>query len=48
MLRLSRSESFPAGGQITVLPGVTGNSSSVLSGTSEFKISPGGKKVEPL
>ncbi len=46
-LKLAGAQSFPTGGQITVLPGVTSGSGSVLSGTTVFTITPGGKKIEP-
>ena len=46
-LKFTGTRSFPTGGQITVLPGVTSGSDSVLSGTTVFTITPGGKKVEP-
>ena len=46
-LKLAGAQSFPTGGQITVLPGVTSDSGSVLIGTTVFTITPGGKKIEP-
>jgi len=46
-LKLTGAQSFPTGGQITVLPGVTSDSGSVLIGTTVFTITPGGKKIEP-
>jgi hypothetical protein len=46
-LKLAGTQSFPTGGQIKVLPGVTSNSGSVLVGTTVFKIAPGGKKIGP-
>ncbi len=46
-LKLTAAQSFPKGGQLTVLPGVTRNSGSVLSGSTVFTITPGGKKIEP-
>ena len=46
-LELGGSQAFPTGGQITVLPGVTGNSGGALVGTTVFAITPGGKTVEP-
>ncbi len=46
-LELGGSQAFPTGGQITVLPGVTGNSGGALVGTTVFTITPGGKTVEP-
>jgi hypothetical protein len=47
-LELTGKAMFRAGGQITVLPGVTGESGSVLVGTTTFKITPGGKKLNPV
>ena len=46
-LKLAGTQSFPTGGQITVLPGVTSGSGSVLGGTTVFTITPGGKTIEP-
>jgi hypothetical protein len=46
-LELAGTRTFPTGGQITVLPGVTGDSGSVLSGTTVFRITPGAKKLKP-
>ena len=46
-LKLAGGQSFRTGGQITVLPGVTSDSGSVLSGTTVFTITPGGTKIEP-
>jgi len=46
-LKLTSTQSFPNGGQLTVLPGVTSGSVSVLKGTTVFTITPGGKKIEP-
>jgi hypothetical protein len=46
-LELAGTQSFPTGGQITVLPGVTGDSGSVLIEPTEFTITPGGKTIEP-
>ncbi len=46
-LKLDGTPTFPLGGQLTVLSGVTGGSGDVLSGTNVFKITAGGKKVEP-
>jgi hypothetical protein len=42
-LKLGGTQSFPKGGQLTVLPGVTSGSDSVLIGTTVFTITPGGK-----
>jgi hypothetical protein len=38
---------FPTGGQITVLSGISADSGSSLTGITVFKITPGGKKLEP-
>jgi hypothetical protein len=46
-LKLVGLRSFPLGGQLTVLSGVTSGSGSVLIGTTVFTITPGGKKIEP-
>ena len=46
-LTLAGAQAFPTGGQITVLPGVTGDSGGALIGTTVFTIAPGGKKVGP-
>jgi hypothetical protein len=46
-LKLAGTQTFPTGGQITVLPGVIGDSDGVLSGTTKFTITSGGKKIEP-
>ncbi|HKI16621.1 MAG TPA: MBG domain-containing protein, partial [Isosphaeraceae bacterium] len=46
-LKLAGTQSFPTGGRLTVLPGVTSGSGSVLTGTTVFTITPGGKKIEP-
>jgi hypothetical protein len=46
-LKLAGTQAFLSGGQITVLPGVTTDSGSVLIGTTLFTITPGGKKIEP-
>ncbi len=47
MLELSGKQTFPNGGQLTVMPGVTGGSGSVLLGPSVFAITAGGKKIKP-
>ena len=46
-LKLAGAQSFRTGGQLTVLPGVTGGSGGVLIGTTVFTITPGGKKIGP-
>jgi MBG domain len=46
-LRLRAGPKFPLGGTLTVLPGVTVGSGDVLSGTTVFKITVGGKKIKP-
>ena len=45
--KLASAQSFPLGGQLRVLPGVTSASGSVLSGTTVFTITPGGKEIGP-
>ncbi len=40
-------ETFPSGGQITILSGVTGGSGASLGGLTVFKISKGGSRIEP-
>jgi hypothetical protein len=40
-------ETFPTGGQITVLSGVTGVSGGAVGGTRVFTISKGGRSVTP-
>jgi hypothetical protein len=39
--------SFPNGGVLKVLPGVTGGSNGVLTGATSFKITPGAKSIRP-
>jgi hypothetical protein len=46
-IRLARPETFPTGGQITVLGGLTTASGGSLSGTAVFAISKGGKGIVP-
>ena len=46
-LMLVGKPAFTAGGQITILSGVTGAQGGTLSGTTVFTISKGGKKIEP-
>ncbi len=46
-VKLAGAQSFPTGGRLTVLPGVTSGSGSVLTGTTVFKITSGGKTIEP-
>ena len=46
-LTLTGTQTFPTGGRLTVLPGISGNSGGVLSGTTVFTIAPGGKKIGP-
>jgi hypothetical protein len=41
------AQKLRTGGQITVLPGITGDSGDVLVGPTVFTITAGGKKVEP-
>jgi hypothetical protein len=47
MLNLAGSATFPSGGQLTILPGVTGATGGVLTGTTVFAIAPGGKSISP-
>ena len=46
-LELESTRTFPTGGEIKVLPGVTSGSGSVLAGTTVFTITAGAKKVKP-
>ena len=46
-LDFTKTESFPNGGQIMVLSGVTDGSGLSLSGTTVFKITAGGKHIVP-
>jgi hypothetical protein len=46
-LRIAGIQAFTKGGQITILPGVTGSSGSVLGGVTAFAIAPGGKAIGP-
>jgi hypothetical protein len=46
-LELAAAQSFPTGGQLRVLPGVTADSGSLLTGITVFRITPGGKRLEP-
>jgi len=46
-LTLTRTQTFPAGGRLKILPGVTGATGGVLSGSTVFAIAPGGKKITP-
>jgi hypothetical protein len=46
-LKLGRAQSFKSGGQLTVLPGVTRASDSVLTGTTVFTITPDGRTIQP-
>jgi hypothetical protein len=46
-LKLTGAQSFPTGGQITVLPGVVSGSGNLLIGTTVFTITPGGKTIVP-
>jgi hypothetical protein len=47
MLNFSSAQAFRSGGQITVLPGVTGASGAVLSGITDFTIASGGTNIKP-
>jgi hypothetical protein len=44
-LNLAGTQTFPTGGQITVLSGVTDNSGDLLAGHTVFTIAAGGKKI---
>ena len=46
-IALGAKETFPTGGQITVLGGLTTASGGMLSGTAVFTISKGGKSIGP-
>jgi hypothetical protein len=46
-LKLIGAPSFAKGGELTVMPGVTSGSGDVLSGTTVFTITAGGKKIVP-
>jgi hypothetical protein len=46
-LKLTGTQTFATGGQLTVLPGVAGASGVVLSRTTVFTIAPGGKTIQP-
>jgi Bacterial Ig-like domain (group 3) len=46
-LNFTKAESFPNGGQIEVVSGVTGGSGLSLAGTTVFKITAGGKRIVP-
>jgi hypothetical protein len=46
-ITFAAKETFPDGGQITLLSGVTGDSGAALAGTTVFTISKGGKRIEP-
>jgi hypothetical protein len=46
-IKLTGIQSFPNGGRIEILPGITSGSNSVLTGTTTLTITPGGKQVRP-
>ena len=46
-VKLGATQTFPLGGELMVLPGVAAGSGDVLSGTTAFKITAGGKKITP-
>ena len=46
-IKLGATETFPTGGQITVLGGLTTASGSTLSGPAVFTVSKGGKSIGP-
>jgi hypothetical protein len=45
MLKLGGKQTFPTGGQITVLSGVASGSGGSLKGATAFSIAKGGKKI---
>ncbi len=45
--RVSATETFPTGGQLTVLSGITTASGGTLTGNAVFTISKGGKSISP-
>jgi hypothetical protein len=45
-LKLAGKQTFPTGGEIMVLPGVTSASGGTLEGTTVFNIAKGGKKID--
>ena len=47
MLTLAGKPTFPTGGQITVLAGVTGISGAELAGSTMFAIAPKGRTIAP-
>ena len=46
-IKLGATETFPTGGQLTVLGGETTAAGGTLSGPAVFTISKGGKSIEP-
>jgi hypothetical protein len=46
-IKLTGAQSFPNGGRIRILPGITSGSNSVLAGTTTLTITPGAKKLRP-
>ena len=46
-ITLGANETFPTGGQLTVLGGVTTAAGGTLTGNAVFTISKGGKSIEP-
>ena len=46
-ITLGAKETFPTGGQLTVLGGLTTASGGTLSGNAVFTISKGGKSIGP-
>jgi hypothetical protein len=46
-IAFSGKETFPTGGQITVLEGLTGASGGALEGTIVFNITPKGTNISP-
>ena len=46
-IEFGANETFPTGGQITVLGGITTGSGGTLTGTAIFAIAKGGKSIDP-
>jgi hypothetical protein len=46
-IKLAGAQSFPSGGQIKILPGITSGTGGVLTGATTLTITPGAKKVRP-
>ena len=46
-IKLTGTQTFPNGGRIKILPGITTGSDSVLTGATTLTITPGAKKLRP-